>query len=104
MAQEIKNNAAEEEYEQDLITLQDEDGQEVTCEVIDATDVNGVHYLALVPCPENEDDAEDSELIIMRVGEDEQGEYMDIVDDDEELYQVSEVFENRLKEFFDIEQ
>lgn len=105
MAEEIKNTAAAEEYEPDLITLEDEDGKEVTFEVIDATDVNDVHYLALVPYAESEEDVDDdSQLIIMRVGEDEEGEYLDIVDDDEELYEVSKVFEKRLAEYFDIEQ
>ena len=40
----------------------------------------------------------------MKVGEDENGEYLDIVEDDEELYKVSKMFEKRLQEFFDIEQ
>ena len=59
MAEEIKNSAAEEDYEPDLITLEDEEGQECTFEVIDATDYEGVHYLALVPYVENEEGRED---------------------------------------------
>ena len=35
---------------------------------------------------------------------DAEGEYLDIVEDDEELYEVSNMFEKRLREFFDIEQ
>ena len=35
--------------------------------------------------------------------EDEDGEYMDIVDDDEELLKVGKVFEERLKAMFDID-
>ena len=46
----------------------------------------------------------EAELILMKVGEDENGEYLDIVEDDEELYKVSKMFEKRLQEFFDIEQ
>lgn len=38
MAEEIKNPNAEEEYQPDLMTLEDEDGNEVTFEVIDALD------------------------------------------------------------------
>lgn len=105
MAEEIKNNAAEEDYEPDLITLEDEDGQECTCEVIDAADYNGVHYLAVVPYIEDEKDVQDDlQLIMLRVGKDETGEFLDIVEDDEELYQVSKVFEKRLSEYFNIEQ
>ena len=35
-----------EEAAPDLLTLEDEDGKEVTFEVIDATEVNGTRYLA----------------------------------------------------------
>ena len=64
-----------------------------------------MHYLALVPYVENEEDVQDdAQLILMRVGKDDQGEFLDIVEDDEELYQVSKIFEKRLAEYFNIEQ
>ena len=103
MADEIKNPTAEEEYQPDLMTLQDEDGNEVTFEVIDALDHKGVHYLAVVEYAENEEDAEDAQLVILSVGEDEDGEYLDVVDDDETLLEVSKLFEKRLSEDYDIE-
>ena len=64
------------EAQPDLLTLEDEDGKECTFEVIDATEVNGT---------------------------DEAGEYMDIVDDDEELLTVGKVFEERLRAMYDID-
>ena len=39
----------------------------------------------------------------MRIGTDEEGEYMDIVDDDEELLTVGKVFEERLSAMYDID-
>ena len=50
MAEDMNKSAAEteEEYQPDLMTLEDEDGNEVTFEVIDALDHKGVHYLAVV--------------------------------------------------------
>ena len=54
MAEEIKNPNAEEEYQPDLMTLEDEDGNEVTFEVIDALDHKGVHYMAVVEYAEDE--------------------------------------------------
>ena len=42
MSDEIKNPNTEEEYQPDLMTLEDEDGNEVTFEVIDALDHKGV--------------------------------------------------------------
>ena len=76
-----------EEAAPDLLTLEDEDGKEVTFEVIDAT----------------ERLQEDAELILMRIGTDDEGEYMDIVDDDEELITVGKVFEERLRAMYDID-
>ena len=93
-----------EEATPDLLTLEDEDGQEVTFEVIDATEVNGTRYLAVIPYQEDPESLqEDAELILMRIGTDEEGEYMDIVDDDEELLTVGKVFEERLSAMYDID-
>ena len=93
-----------EEATPDLLTLEDEDGKEVTFEVIDATEVNGTRYLAVIPYQEDPGSLqEDAELILMRIGTDEEGEYMDIVDDDEELLTVGKVFEERLSAMYDID-
>lgn len=93
-----------EEATPDLLTLEDEDGNEITFECVDATEVNGTRYLAVVPYEADPNaQAEEAELILMRIGTDEQGEYMDIVDDDEELVTVGKVFEERLRAMYDID-
>ena len=93
-----------EEATPDLLTLEDEDGKEVTFEVIDATEVNGTRYLAVIPYQEDPESLqEDAELILMRIGTDDEGEYMDIVGDDEELITVGKVFEERLRAMYDID-
>ena len=93
-----------EEAAPDLLTLEDEDGKEVTFEVIDATEVNGTRYLAVIPYQEDPESLqEDAELILMCIGTDDEGEYMDIVDDDEELITVGKVFEERLRAMYDID-
>lgn len=93
-----------EEAAPDLLTLEDKDGKEVTFEVIDATEVNGTRYLAVIPYQEDPESLqEDAELILMRIGTDDEGEYMDIVDDDEELITVGKVFEERLRAMYDID-
>ena len=104
MSDEIKNpNTEDEEYQPDLMTLEDEDGNEVTFEVIDALDHKGVHYLAVVEYTENEEDAEDAQLVILSVGEDDEGEYLDVVEDDETLLEVSKLFEQRLSDDYKID-
>ena len=104
MSDEIKNpNTEDEEYQPDLMTLEDEDGNEVTFEVIDALNHKGVHYLAVVEYTENEEDAEDAQLVILSVGEDDEGEYLDVVEDDETLLEVSKLFEQRLSDDYEID-
>ena len=104
MSDEIKNpNTEDEEYQPDLMTLEDEDGNEVTFEVIDALDHKGVHYLAVVEYAENEEDAEDAQLVILSVGEDDEGEYLDVVEDDETPLEVSKLFEQRLSDDYEID-
>ena len=72
--------------------------------MIDVTEIDGTRYMAVVPYQEDPENLqEDAELILMRIGTDEDGEYMDIVDDDEELLKVGKVFEERLKAMFDID-
>ena len=81
------------EAQPDLLTLED-----------DATEVNGTRYLAVIPYQEDPESLdEEAELILMRIGTDEAGEYMDIVDDDEELLTVGKVFEERLRAMYDID-
>lgn len=93
-----------EEAEPELLTLEDEDGKECTFEVLDVTEIDGTRYIAVVPYMEDPAAlSEEAELIIMRVGTDEAGEYMDIVDDDEELFKVGKVFEGRLRTKYDID-
>ena len=92
-----------EAFGSDYLTIEDEDGNEVTFEVIDALDHKGVHYLAVVEYTENEEDAEDAQLVILSVGEDDEGEYLDVVEDDETLLEVSKLFEQRLSDQFEIE-
>ena len=77
------------EAQPDLLTLEDEDG---------------TRYLAVIPYQEDPESLdEEAELILMRIGTDEAGEYMDIVDDDEELLTVGKVFEERLRAMYDID-
>ncbi|MDL2327140.1 DUF1292 domain-containing protein [Ruminococcaceae bacterium OttesenSCG-928-A11] len=95
----------EEDYEPDILTLEDEEGREHAFEVMDATDIEGVRYLAVVPYHEDPADAleDDGEMLIMRVGEEDGEEFLDVVEDDEELLSVGQVFLNRLSEVYDID-
>ena len=92
----------------DLITLEDESGQEFTFEIVDEVDCDGEHYVALVPYVQTDEEAaaaleEEASLIIMRVSEEDGENVFDTVDDDEELYRVGGVFAKRLDELYDLD-
>ncbi len=98
-------DAEREDYEADVLVLEDESGQEHSFEVIDATDVDDQHYLALVPYSEDPAAAleQDTELVIMRLAELDGEEVLDVVEDDEELQMVGSVFLHRLQDLYDID-
>ena len=105
MSEENKQPGLEEDYEPDILTLEDEAGMEHSFEVVDATDIDGTRYLALVPYSADgaEQLEEDAEMLIMRVSEEGGEEVLDVVDDEDELLSVGQVFINRLAEVYDID-
>ena len=106
MSDEAKLPDAEDDgYEADIITLEDEDGREHSFEVVDAADMNGERYLAVVPYDEDPALrlAEDAEMLIMRVCEENGEEYLDLVDDEEELRETGQLFLTRLSEVYHID-
>lgn len=94
-----------EDYDPDILTLEDEEGEEHTFEVIDASDFNGARYLALVPY--NNEPAkqleEDAELLLMRVEEENDEEYLALVEEEDELNEVAQHFLERLSDVYDID-
>ena len=98
----------EEDYSADVITLTDENGDSYQFEIIDSIEYNEDRYMAVVEMFDDTDKALETEpvLIIFRVGEpDEDGfDTFDVVDDDEEYFEVAGIFEQRLSEYYDIEE
>lgn len=106
MSDENNNVEIEEEYEADILTLEDEDGVEHTFEVLDASELGGVRYMALAPYEADPAKRleEEAEMIIMKVAVDESGEeVLDVVDDEDELYDAGQMFINRLSDVYDID-
>lgn len=69
----------------DIITLTDDEGNEYEFEHIDTIELNGKMYLAFTEADAN-DDENVSEIIILRLDTDENGdEVLSTVDDDAEL-------------------
>lgn len=97
----MKDIDNEEMYEADLISLEDEDGNEYEFEVIDELDYKDGHYYALMPLfdmPEEDIDSESTYMIFEAV-EDENGDpQLAEIDDDELLDELAEIFEARFDE------
>ena len=89
----------------DLYTLVDEEGVEQTFELMDTYETDeGELYYALVPYYENPEDMveADTELVILRSEEDENGEEtLASIDDDAEYERIGQIFMDRLSETYE---
>lgn len=94
-----------EEYEVDLITLVDDDGNEHEFEIIDEVDYEDGHYMALMPT--SDDPAKDissDTYYIFEVVEEDGEEQLAEVEDDELWNNLANVFEERYAENFEGEE
>lgn len=77
----------------DIISLTDEEGNEYEFEHIDTIELNGKMYLAFTEADAGNDDENVSEIIILRLDKDENGEeILASVDDEAELEAAYEAF------------
>ncbi|MGI6648695.1 MAG: DUF1292 domain-containing protein [Bacillota bacterium] len=88
--------------EEELVVLVDDDGGEHEFYLIDTIEVGEGRYAVLLPA--EEDDEEESEVIILKIGEDEEGnEVFYEIEDDEEWEQVADAWEEVDKDEGNIE-
>lgn len=95
------------QYEADLITLIDDDGQEHEFEIIDELENDDGHYMALVPTQQEPEEisSEAETYYIFEVVEEDGEEQLQEVEDDELLDKLAEIFEERFNEaYFDGEE
>lgn len=92
------------EYTPKLFELVDSDGNKKNFELIDAAELNGEQYFAMVPAIENEDILNaDCDLVILKAIMENDEEILASIDDDDEFMQVSEFFLTRMEEAMDFE-
>lgn len=91
---------AEEEYEAEIITLEDDLGNEKDFEFLDVVEYDGEEYIILLPVAEEEQ----NEVMILRIEsiDDENENYVGI-DDEEILQKVFDIFKERYQDEFDFE-
>lgn len=83
-----------------LIILNDEDGNEINFEFLDLIEYDGEEYVVLLPISEDEDS---DEVVILKVEDteedSEEGSYVSI-DDEDILNAVFEIFKEKFKDEF----
>ncbi len=94
-----ENNIPEEELD-NIIVLNDENGEEVKFEFLDLVELDGEEYVVLLPAEESEE--EEGEVVILKVEdtESEEEESYVSVDDEEVLNKVFEMFKEKFKDEF----
>ena len=90
------------EYEADLLTLIDDEGQEHEFEIIDELETDDGHFMALVPTQQEPEDisSDAGTYYIFEVVEEDGEEQLQDVEDDELLDKLAEIFETRFNEAF----
>lgn len=98
----LENNMPEMDEElENLIILNDEDGNEVKFEFLDLIEYSGEEYVVLLPVEET-DSEEADEVVILKVEEtdsEDEESYVG-VDDQEVLNAVFEIFKDKFKDDF----
>lgn len=94
------------EFGPNLISLMDEEGQEHEFEFVDSLELEGSEYVALIPVYDNPADSldDDGELVVLKVIQDGEEEYLEAIEDEDEFNNVSELFMDRLSDLYDIQQ
>lgn len=94
-----------EEYTPDLYTLEDEDGNEQTFEMLDAMEYEGEKYFALTPYFDDPQDmlSDSSEVVILKSDFDGDEEIMVSIDNDDEYEKIGNIFLKRIEEMYEFE-
>ncbi len=96
-----ENNNLDEELD-NIIVLNDEEGNEVKFEFLDLVELDGEEYVVLLPADEDEGEEEEGEVVILKVEDtdsEEEESYVS-VDDEDTLNKVFEIFKEKFKDEF----
>ena len=95
------------EYGPDIITVMDDDGAEHEFEVLDRIETDDdKRYIAIIPAYDEPEEMldDDGELIILRVQEDEDGNVLEPIEDEDEFDEIASIFQERLADYFEFEE
>lgn len=91
------------EYTPELFELIDGDGNKKNFELIDAVELNGELYYAMIPAIEDDDYLNaDCELVILKVIEEDGEELLASVEDEFEYEEIADIFSKRMEDALDM--
>ncbi len=101
MSEDVNNNPEQEELN-NIVVLNDENGEEVEFEFLDLIELDGEEYVVLLPVEEEENPEEAGEVVILKLEdtESEDEESYVSVEDEEVLNKVFEIFKEKFKDEF----
>lgn len=90
------------EFTPELFELIDQHGNKRCFELVDAVEMNGEQYYAMLPAVEDDDFLNaDLELVILKVVEEDGEEVLASIDDDGEFEEVSRYFMEHIEDSYD---
>ncbi len=95
----------EEFYEPDILSVTDEDGNEILFELLERYETDDDVYVAITRYYETDEEIVDGdyEVIILKVLEDNGEEYLAEIEDEIEFEQISDILMAKVEEKFDVE-
>ena len=101
MKEDINNNEENNLEDDNIVILNDENGEEVKFEFLDLIELDGEEYVVLLPVEESD---EPGEVVILQIedsDDDSEEESYVSVEDEEILNKVFEIFKEKFKDDFD---
>jgi uncharacterized protein YrzB (UPF0473 family) len=90
----------DEEYDPEIYTLTDEDGNEFELALLEEIEEGGESYLALFPVDEDGEETSDEYVILKRSTDENGEETLDTIEDDEEFDRIADIFEDKFADIF----
>ena len=96
----------ENDYNPDIISLSDENGNEYTFEVLDAVETDTGRYVAMIPVYDDPEKMRDDsgELVVLKEIYEDGENYFEEIEDDAEYETIAEMFIDRLSDRFEIDE
>lgn len=91
------------DYQPDLVSVSDDDGKEYTFEILDRIETDDGRYVALVEYFEDPEAMlnDDGDVMVLKVLEEDGESYLTQIEDENELLEISDIFEKRFAEMYE---